>query len=175
MKQLCPKCKSLNTYSDGTEMACMMCGKRWPINGQPIAVIKETIGRKRIMGIMEKSPSGKTGICLNCERKKFIAGADGLCGTCHKAVKGMSPSATDYHVALDEVKRRLTAPVCVSSNKKIRTAKKTEKPVKINNEIMSPKEDALADLYPIVEQLKWLCNFHLASSEKIKKAIEALK
>lgn len=174
MKQLCPKCSSRNTYKDGLEMACMMCGKRWLINGQPSSVIKETIGRKRIMGI-KKSPSGKVGMCLNCERKKFIAGADGYCSVCHNAVKGMEHGTPDYDNALAEAKRRLTAPVCVSSNKKIRTTKKTVKPVKIDEEMMHSKEDALADLYPVVDKLKWLRNFHLAAAEKLTKAIEALE
>lgn len=164
MKLLCPKCSSRNTYEDGLEMDCMMCGNRWPINGKPSTVIKETIGRKRIMGI-KKSPSGKIGICLNCERKKFIAGADGYCSVCHNAVKGMEHGTPDYDNALAEAKRRLTAPVCVSSNKKTEQRKK----------MISPTEDALGDLYPVVDTLKFRRNFHLAAVEKLTKAIEALE
>jgi len=109
MKQPCPKCQSQNTYSDGPEMACLMCGKRWPINGQKPITIDQVTGRER-MAQKEKSPSGKKGTCSNCGREKFIADKNGYCGICHTAVKGMDPGSVAYVAALDAIKDRINAP-----------------------------------------------------------------
>jgi hypothetical protein len=164
----------MNTYSDGPEMACLMCGKRWPINGQ-VVVIKKN-GRE---SIMEKSPSGKVGICTNCERKKFIAGADGLCSTCHRAVKVMEPGTQLYDTTLAEVKLRLTDPK--SSDGRI---KKNKQPKKIKRLVIprrepltsvTPKERADAVLEKAVEMLITERDFHLSFAEKLTKAIEALQ
>jgi hypothetical protein len=109
MKQPCPKCQSQNTYSDGPEMACLMCGKRWPINGQKPTTIYQVTGRER-MAQKEKSPSGKKGTCSNCGREKYIADKNGHCGTCHTAVAGLDPGSSAYAAALDTIKDRINAP-----------------------------------------------------------------
>lgn len=172
MKQPCPKCKSMNTYSDGPEMACLMCGKRWPINGQEAVVIKKN-GRE---SIVEKSPSGKVGICINCERKKFIAGADGLCSTCHRAVKGMEPGTQIYDKTLAEVKIRLTDPK--SSDGRIKKNKQPKKIKKAPRESLvstTPRERADAVLEKAIEMLIHERDFHLSFAEKLTKAIKVMQ
>jgi hypothetical protein len=84
-----------------------MCGTDWSVNGQKPLTINQITGRER-MAVTEKSVSGKKGTCLNCERSKYIAGADGLCGTCHNAVKGLVYGTPEYTAALAAAKTRLT-------------------------------------------------------------------
>ena len=104
MKPRCPTCDGAVAYEEGGNYVCMMGGHRWPINGTKPLTINEITGRLR----MEKSPSGKTGICLNCGRSQHIAGADGLCGTCHRAVKGLVHGTPEFFSALAAAKTRLT-------------------------------------------------------------------
>jgi hypothetical protein len=170
MKQPCPKCKSLNTYSDGLELACLMCGKRWPANGQESVVIKKN-GRE---SVMEKSPSGKVGICINCEREKFIAGADGLCGTCHTAVKGLTPDTAAYKDILASVKIRITSKIDGRIGKK--PEKKTLKPrILPPLPAATPRERADVILKKAIEILIPERDWHLSFAEKLTKAIEALQ
>ncbi len=172
MKQPCPKCKSMNTYSDGPEMARLMCGKHWPINGQEAVVIKKN-GRE---SIVEKSPSGKIGICINCEREKFIAGADGLCSTCHRAVKVMEPGTQLYDTTLAEVKLRLTDPK--SSDGRIKKNKQPKKIKKAPRESLvstTPMERADAVLEKAIEMLIHERDFHLSFAEKLTKAIKVMQ
>ena len=105
MKVPCLKCGSPNTYSDGPEMACLMCGKRWPINGaKPIIVYK----RSEEENMEAKKPSsGKVGACVNCGREKYIADKEGLCASCHHAVKGINKDSVAYSAALADAKKRL--------------------------------------------------------------------
>jgi len=43
-KTICPKCQSKNTYYESGNYACMMCGKRWPMEGTTPIVVR--ISRK---------------------------------------------------------------------------------------------------------------------------------
>lgn len=184
MKKPCPKCKSENTYSDGLEMDCLMCGKRWPINGhQPINVI----GVKKVMDSKKKSPSGKTGICLNCERGKFIAGADGLCGTCHHAVQGLAPDTPDYISALDRAKARLTKQKDSKSEpspnrKKIKQKypsplknKHLKKKHNIEKQSIVSREQKTPAIQAAIEHLTKEVDYYLARADKLNKAIEILQ
>lgn len=116
---------------------------------------------------MEKSPSGKVGICTNCERKKFIAGADGLCSTCHRAVKGLEPGTQFYDMTLAEVKIRLTDPK--------KPTKKIKKAPRESLVSTTPMERADAVLEKAIEMLIHERDFHLSFAEKLTKAIEALQ
>ena len=180
MKQLCPKCGSRNTYKDGFDLACLMCGKRSPINGQQSVVINKKIGRERIM---EKSPSGKTGICLNCERSKFISGADGFCSTCHTSVKGLSSGTPDYDKALATVKERLTDRANVKFNKAVprlrakasaRMADKSPKKTKSTLD-MTVKEVAQTGIAGIIQRMRDERACYLSEAEKLGKAINILE
>ena len=102
----CPKCGSRNTYRDGLDMACIMCGERWPVNGAAPVIYKKLSEEDKEM---DKCSSGKKGTCCNCGRNKWIAGK-GLCSTCLNAVKGWLDGSPEYIKALADAKKRLTDP-----------------------------------------------------------------
>lgn len=105
MKTLCPKCTSPNTYSDGPELVCLMCGKRWYENGAKPIIVYKLMEEEEMKGT--KPTSGKKGKCVNCEREKFIADGAGLCSSCHNAVAGISKDSVAYTAALADAKKRL--------------------------------------------------------------------
>jgi ferredoxin len=149
-----------------------MCGKRWPANGQESVVIK----KNRRESVMEKSPSGKVGICVNCEREKFIAGADGLCSTCHRAVRGMSPSATDYYTTLENVKLRLTNSFNGRIGKKTkRDTQNKSKPTTKSTLDMTVKKVAKTGIPGIIQCMRDEQESYLLEAEKLGKAINILE
>jgi hypothetical protein len=84
-----------------------MCGELFPVpnyGAKPIIVVTKLSEEDETM---EKSPSGKKGICCNCGREKWIAGK-GLCATCLNAVKGWLDGSPEYIKALADAKKRLT-------------------------------------------------------------------
>lgn len=100
MTPRCPKCNALPAYIQEGAYACMMCGKRWPVNGvKPIVISK-----------VEEDMSSEKRECRNCGRKKQIVG-DGLCGGCYSAVYAKHKKGTpEYDQALAEAKARFTDP-----------------------------------------------------------------
>jgi hypothetical protein len=106
MRPRCPQCGGQPSYEEGGTYVCMMGGHRWPINGaKPIIVYKRSEEEDMES---KKTPSGKVGICVNCEREKFIADGAGLCSSCHNAVKGISKDSVAYTAALADAKKHLT-------------------------------------------------------------------
>lgn len=102
----CPKCGSRPSDIQEGQYHCMKCGTYYPVNGVQTPIINQLTGRDR----MEKSASGKKGTCINCERKKFIADKEGLCGACHNAVAGLEKGTAAYTDALATVKARVSDP-----------------------------------------------------------------
>lgn len=86
----CPKCNSMASYIQEGAYACMMCGKRWPVNGAAPILITKIDGGK---SMTEKTSSGKKGTCTNCGKIRFIASKVGHCHTCNNAVKGKNTDA----------------------------------------------------------------------------------
>lgn len=132
---------------------------------------------------MEKSPSGKTGICLNCKRSKFISGADGFCSTCHNSVKGLSSGTPDYDKALATVKERLTDRANVKFNKakpRLREkasalwADKSQNKTKSTLD-MTVKEVAQTGIAGIIQRMRDERACYLSESEKLGKAINILE
>lgn len=109
MKPRCPKCGSRPAYAQGTEYCCMMCGKRWPINGAASIQITKIKGGINMVASI-KTPSGKKGPCSNCGNVRFIADRDGHCSTCSRAIKGLPVNAPQYTAALAVAKARVTDP-----------------------------------------------------------------
>lgn len=85
----CPKCGSLPAYTEGGSYCCMMCGRRWPVNGerQTIVITKITGGKKIMPEEIKKTSAGKKGPCAVCGKPRFIADKHGRCSTCSRAAK----------------------------------------------------------------------------------------
>jgi hypothetical protein len=152
----------------------MMCGKRWPINGQKQATLTELTGRKR----MEKTSSGKTGPCINCGRTKFIANRFGHCSSCSTAVKDLEPGSGAYTAALASAKERLSSG---NVGRAIR-AHRTEKPPRkkapaARKSTLDPtiKEVSMAGLPGILQIARDEQAFYLSEAEKLGKAINILE
>lgn len=104
----CPKCKSNNTYQDGYDYACMMCGSRWPIYG---GLLQRNDAKPAGMDL-EKQEEKNMAIrkpCRNCGRTLCIA-QDHLCGGCFGAVKKYAKGTQEYDAALAAAKKRFTDP-----------------------------------------------------------------
>ena len=93
----CPKCNSRPAYTQEGSYVCLMCGKRWPVNGvKPIVISK----------VEEDMPEKRD--CRNCGRIMTIM-ADGLCGGCYKFVyRKYTKGTAAYDLALIEAKERFT-------------------------------------------------------------------
>lgn len=123
----CPKCGSGNVYQQDGEHACMMCGKRWPLEGaNPIIITKAFKERDVMVEVIKKYPCGKIGVCVNCRREVWIADKEGLCGSCHASVDGAIIGTPEYAAYLQEAKERL--------NKKSRRGRKPKETKPISPE-----------------------------------------
>lgn len=126
------------------------------------------------------APSGKKGLCRNCNRTKWIAGS-GLCGSCHAAVKGLREDSGEYAAALIEVAGRLnaTTPKKVSKPKKPSTAKATVIKPKLKAPIIkAPAVNIQGREHYINELIAPLAakrDFHADIVSKINQAIDFLK
>lgn len=107
MRPRCPQCGGQPSYEEGGTYVCMMGGHRWPINGTKPIIVYKRMEEEEMEGKTEKSPSGKVVTCTNCERSKFIANKEGLCGACCSAVKGISKDSGAYAIALADAKKHL--------------------------------------------------------------------
>ena len=104
MTPRCPKCNALPAYIQEGAYVCMMCGKRWPVNGAaPIVITKITGGKS--MTETKKTPSGKKGPCTNCGNVRFIADRAGRCSTCSRVIKGKERGDADYAAAIDAARK----------------------------------------------------------------------
>ena len=140
---------------------------------------------------MEAKPSsGKVGACVNCGREKYIADKEGLCATCHHAVKGINKDSVTYTAALADVKKRLINNP--SRRGTVKRSKATALPVKsakqeaktITHRGINPITKALEDVRipddlilshdDIIKTLKAQRDFHLTQMEKYIKAINLL-
>jgi hypothetical protein len=167
MKQPCPKCKSLNTYSDSPNMACLMCGKRWPMNGQqPTVISKKTTVEAEVNEMAIKKA------CRNCGRDKNIVG-DGLCGGCYFSVKGMEKGTPEYDEELLSAKKRFTDP---NYRKKTAKQKPITKPAKTKSTLdMTVKEVAKTGIPGIIQRMRDEQAGYLLEAEKLGKAISILE
>lgn len=174
MNQPCPKCQSPNTYTQDGQNCCMMCGKRWPINGQNQTIYQELTGRKR----MEKTSSGKTGPCINCGRTKLIADRFGHCSSCCLAVKDLDPGTAAYTAALASARERLSSGN-VGRAPRARHAEKSPRkkaPAARKSTLdMTIKEVALAGIPGVIERIRNERADYLAEAEKLGKAINLLE
>lgn len=128
---ICPKCQSKNTYQDGYEMACMMCGKRWPIGAAASINTVKLSDKDGEMSVKKQ--------CRNCGREMVIQ-ADGLCGGCYGTVHRKFEKGTEeYNEALAEAKKRFTDP-----NYKIRS-------VEAQEPVLAPKTKPVIRKYRTTE------------------------
>jgi hypothetical protein len=111
MKSLCPQCGSPNRYIEGINYACMMCGRRWPINGaKPIIIKKED--RDIDDADIKKMEEGKemaTRACRNCGRVRKIIGDD-LDSGCYYVVRKLTKGTPEYDAALAKAKIKFSDP-----------------------------------------------------------------
>ena len=107
MTPRCPKCNALPAYIQEGAYVCMMCGKRWPVNGAaPILITKITGGKS--MTETKKTPSGKRGPCVKCGKVRYIASKAGHCHTCNNQVKGKKNADAAYEEAMAAVSKSVT-------------------------------------------------------------------
>lgn len=127
---------------------------------------------------MDKSPSGKKGICSNCGREKFIANKYGHCTVCSEAVKGIEKDTPDYTDALSEVKERLTN---LKSPKSRKPAPRinphiAKRPHKEKTALdLTIKEVAMVGMPGIIKRMYDERSLYLAEAEKLSKAINILE
>lgn len=166
MKKQCPKCSSLNTYSDGWEMACLMCGKRW---GQPTGILKKTPVEAEVNEMEVKK------VCRNCGRDKNIIG-DGLCGGCYFSVKGMEKGTPEYDEELSNAKKRFTDPnYVVRRGRKAKPSSQKQPATTKSTLDMTVKEVARTGIPGIIQRMRDEQADYLAEAEKLGKAITLLE
>lgn len=126
-----------------------------------------------------KTVSGKKGVCVNCGREKFIAVKEGLCSSCHHAVKGISKDNVAYPLALAAVKKRLISNPSrrgrVAKSKAVAAAPvkraKSEKSV-LDHTI---KQVAPAGIPAIIAQARIERDGLMSEADKLTKAINILE
>lgn len=101
----CPKCYSNMVYVDGSENACMKCGKRFPLNG-----IEKPLETNFVVEQKKKQQDyHKVQICINCQRSRKTT-RKGLCSTCYFAVRNLIVGGPAYIKALSDVRERINNP-----------------------------------------------------------------
>lgn len=116
-------------------------------------------------------PSGKKGICINCQRYMYIADKDGFCGTCHEAVENISPDSVEYPGVLAAVKQKIAA---------FPQKSETPKPPTVawgkNNKGSNLARDGcfFKGIPEIIAEMRKAQEHHLAEAEKLSKAIDFL-
>jgi hypothetical protein len=138
----CPKCQSPNTYTQDGQNACMMCGKRWPL--------QLILTRKEI-------PMSKKGNCRNCERESTIV-ADGLCGMCYGHVHSKYAKGTpEYDQALAEAKKKVAQWESLPEKKSItdlqtkKRGRKPKSPDSLSAKPIEPKNPKTKDILTILQ------------------------
>lgn len=127
----------------------------------------------------KKTPSGKVGICVNCEREKFIADGAGLCSSCHNAVKGISKDSVAYTAALADAKKHLTNnPTRRGRGTVARAKAMAAAPVKRAKRDINPARVEASDRRPqdtdVIESLVLWQEWHEDQAKKYKQAIVLL-
>ena len=183
----CPKCNALPAYIQEGAYVCMMCGKRWPVNGAaPILITKITGGKS--MTETKKTSSGKKGPCVKCGKTRFIADRDGRCSTCSRAAKTKIKGATTTpeRGKSDAIETLPASPGDIQKGKtivremgeRLRAGsfldKSTPQPSKPAPD-MTVAEVAALPISHIIDMIKAKRATHLAEAEKLGKAIVLLE
>lgn len=168
----CPKCNSINTYQDGYDYACRMCGSRWPIHGPlPKGLLRKNDATPAGTALAkEEKTMAIRKPCRNCGRTLCIA-QDGLCGGCFGSVKKYTKGTSEYDAALAAAKKRFTDPDYSGRTVK---KKKSVNPKQKSTLDFTIKQVALTGISKIIEQMRIEREEHLSEAGKLAKAIEIL-